>query len=213
MKTWAIFDPYIVTPSTSAIEKLQARHAGKITFETFAVAYEQWPHEVDKYDGFISLGSRAHVYENAPWMLPLAQLLDQQLQQNKPVLAICFTHQLMAHYWGGEVDYVYEDQRKLKEVRTVKLLGEVPPFKEDMQLVYVHQQRVVSISQNLENLGGSLFDYEVLRHRHLPYLSFQAHPEASTEFCISDAELKDVELMTIAQAHGSAVIDHFLLAR
>ncbi len=211
MKKWAVLDPYIVNPSTASIERLQSRHKD-IQFDTFAVANEQWPQNPAHYAGYISLGSRAHITEPVPWMKKLATLLDQQLNQNKPVLGICFTHQLMVDYWGGQVAYAYPDQRSLKGVRTLQLRGEVPPFKEHMQLAYTHQQRVVSISQNLENLGGSLFDYEVLRHRELPYLSFQAHPEASTEFCHSEVELTDVELIRIAQAHGDAVIDHFIRA-
>jgi GMP synthase (glutamine-hydrolysing) len=55
--------------------------------------------------GIAITGSGSMVTERADWMLRAADWLGDAVQQDVPVLGICFGHQLLAHALGGEVDY------------------------------------------------------------------------------------------------------------
>lgn len=54
-------------------------------------------------DAYLITGSRHSVYDDLPWIGELVEFLRQVLAQHKKILGVCFGHQLMAHFFGGEV--------------------------------------------------------------------------------------------------------------
>ena len=54
-------------------------------------------------DGYVITGSRHSVYEDLPWIRQLAIFLEGEINSGKKVVGICFGHQLLAHFFGGEV--------------------------------------------------------------------------------------------------------------
>ncbi len=54
-------------------------------------------------DAYVITGSKNSVYEDLPWIPPLVNYLKQVLADRKKIIGICFGHQLMAHYFGGQV--------------------------------------------------------------------------------------------------------------
>ncbi|MEM7001499.1 MAG: GMP synthase [Pseudomonadota bacterium] len=53
-------------------------------------------------DAYLITGSRHSVYDDLPWIPPLVDYLRTALQAGKKVVGICFGHQLIAHFFGGE---------------------------------------------------------------------------------------------------------------
>ena len=210
MKKWAILDPYLENPS-ACMRRLIERHRGAIHFDTFVPSRGELP-LANAYDGFIGLGSHAYVTDQEDWIKSYALFLETVLKQGKKVFGICFTHQLMAMHFGGRVDFIYPDQRGLKGLRKIGLSQDLFHFKNSIELVYTQHQRVFEIPAELESLGQSLFDFEILRHRNYPLLTFQAHPEASEDFCRNDALMNSAKEIQRAQHYGDAVIDSFLLS-
>jgi GMP synthase (glutamine-hydrolysing) len=54
-------------------------------------------------DAFVVTGSSHSVTERAPWMLRAEAFLREAIAEGRPVLGICFGHQMIAQALGGEV--------------------------------------------------------------------------------------------------------------
>jgi GMP synthase-like glutamine amidotransferase len=53
-------------------------------------------------DAYVITGSRHSVYDDLPWIPPLVEFLRAALAHRRRVVGICFGHQLIAHFFGGE---------------------------------------------------------------------------------------------------------------
>ena len=68
-------------------------------------------------DGFIITGSSSSVTERADWMLRAEALVREIVHARRPLLGICFGHQLIAQALGGEVTR----NPRGREIGTVRL--------------------------------------------------------------------------------------------
>jgi len=68
--------------------------------------------------GAIITGSRAMVTDRAPWSEELSEWAAQMVEQEVPVLGICFGHQVLAHGLGGQVI----NHPRGREVGTIEIM-------------------------------------------------------------------------------------------
>lgn len=167
---------------------LFARAAPELSFQVFAVLDDQFPDAVAACDGWLVTGSRHGVYENLPWMLRLQGFLRDAVQAGRPVVGICFGHQILAQALGGHVGKsergwgiaVHHYQMRNRPA----WLGEEA---ETLALNAMHQDQVEVLPAldgfTTEVLAESDFcPYAALRYQRQAdgrdlALSFQAHPE------------------------------------
>lgn len=148
----------------------------------------------EKTKAYIILGSASNVDHQLSWHKPLANFVDKKLSEGIPVLGICFGHQLMADFYGCKVDYLCANKTHFKEIREIKFQKDFSRYRhqEVIKLAYAHEQAVIELNDQFEVLAGSeRSPFEVIKHKSLPYISTQAHPEASFKFISETLNSKD----------------------
>ena len=73
----------------------------ELVLETYVAINNEFP-EVCGCDAYLITGSRHSVYDDAPWIHALVEFVVAALAQQRKIIGICFGHQLLAHYFGGE---------------------------------------------------------------------------------------------------------------
>lgn len=73
------------------------------TFTTYNVVDGAFPESATAAEGWIITGSKHGVYEDHPWLPPLEALIREIKAAHRPLLGICFGHQVIAKALGGAV--------------------------------------------------------------------------------------------------------------
>ena len=73
-------------------------------FETWSVVRDDFPEGPEAAEGWLITGSKFGAYEDHPWIRRLEQLIRDIVAADKPLVGICFGHQIMAQALGGRVE-------------------------------------------------------------------------------------------------------------
>ncbi|WP_299729870.1 type 1 glutamine amidotransferase [uncultured Tateyamaria sp.] len=73
-------------------------------FETFNVVDMEFPSGPEACEGWIVTGSKHGAYEDHPFIPPLEELIRDIHGADRPMLGICFGHQIIAQAMGGKVE-------------------------------------------------------------------------------------------------------------
>lgn len=73
----------------------------ELVIETYDATQQEFP-QTRACDAYLITGSRHSVYADLPWIPPLVAFVTAALAAQRKIIGICFGHQLLAHYFGGE---------------------------------------------------------------------------------------------------------------
>jgi GMP synthase (glutamine-hydrolysing) len=144
-------------------------------------------------------GSPAMVTDRHPWSERTAEWLREVVALGKPVLGICYGHQLLAHALGGEVHY----NPRGREIGTVDVtLNEHAKddplfgwFPQDLHLPVCHLQSVQRLPEGAQLLGGTELDpHHIFRYGECAW-GVQFHPEFDSSIMRSYIELRRNEML------------------
>ena len=162
-------------------------------------------------DAVICSGSRANVSMWEDWMDDAAQVLQQAVEANIPVLGICFGHQLLCKTLGGEVKRSKDRIDFVTPLFSVGMDTLLSPIRKGL---FTHQDEVTRLppgarliisTKHCENAG--------MRVAGKPVWGVQFHPEASRsviEQAHADGDMDDAEYSAFEEDHdGEALLSAF----
>ncbi|MBI2520607.1 MAG: gamma-glutamyl-gamma-aminobutyrate hydrolase family protein [Bdellovibrio sp.] len=180
-----VVDCAITSPAYQCFNKLVQTFNLPMEYHLIPINGVQSLHRNQKADAYLLFGSSSNICDRFDWQTDLARFAKEKLEEKIPVLGICFGHQLMADYFGGTVDLVTKDGKSYEGTRQFSVLQNQWGFRqgEVLRIFKCHRYEVKNLPDSFENLGSSSeCSHELVRHKHLPYLGVQGHPEASWDF-------------------------------
>ncbi|MDR2406306.1 MAG: gamma-glutamyl-gamma-aminobutyrate hydrolase family protein [Deltaproteobacteria bacterium] len=149
------------------------------------------PKDISPYGGFIVTGSLAMVTSEHLWSQRLGDFLRRLVLEERPLLAVCYGHQLLAHALGGRVDY--HPLGKEQGTHTITLSDEAleHPYLKGLPQSFPanlsHSQAVLEPPSGSKVLGSSQHDpFQIISYGPKA-LSLQFHPEFNRETMLAFA--------------------------
>lgn len=97
-------------------------------------------------DAYVITGSRHSVYDDLPWITPLAHFVDAAMAKRRRVVGICFGHQLLAHCFGGAVGPAAAGWRVgLHSAQVVSFETWMNPTASSLSLLHSHRDQVTRL--------------------------------------------------------------------
>jgi len=165
-------------------------NAADISFDAFEVYNNAYPQNLQHYDGFLSSGSLASVYDPESWIKQYQTFVTGLHKEKRKHVGICFGHQMIAQALGGRVEKARQGWGMgIKET----LLEQNLPWmnnstKNPINLIVSHQDQVVKLPENAVVLAANVHCpvsmFMVGEHT----LGIQAHPEFTRKYSKASIE-------------------------
>ncbi|MFN4166115.1 MAG: type 1 glutamine amidotransferase [Ferrovibrio sp.] len=148
-------------------------------FETISVVHGETLPVPASRDAWLLTGSRHGVYDDLPWIEPLKSFIRAAAGVKRPMVGVCFGHQIIAEAMGGKVRKADIGWRVGLETYATCFNGAtrnvaMPAFHQDQVVVQPPGSHVLAQSEACP--------YAALRYSDAPFLSVQFHPEFSRAY-------------------------------
>ena len=157
-----------------------------INIVTYNVMKGEYPSSIDDVDGYLLTGSKFSVYDDEAWIKKLGEFVADLNTRQKKLVAICFGHQMVAHFLGGQT------QKSTKGwgvgVQTCTLYEDIDGFAkagETVSFLATHQDQVVQTAVGAKVLAGNDFCPNMITAISEHILTIQWHPEFSKGYAES----------------------------
>jgi GMP synthase (glutamine-hydrolysing) len=143
-------------------------------FETFSVVDGEFPEGPQNADGWLITGSKHGAYEDHDWIQPLEDLIRAIQASGKPLVGVCFGHQIIAQALGGKVE---KFAGGWSVGRTEYMLDG-----QNVALNAWHQDQVVELPRGARVVGSSDFCANAMLAYGDSIWTVQPHPEFPATF-------------------------------
>lgn len=162
--------------------------------DIFRVIEGDYPPDMNRYDAYLITGSQYDAFSDEPWVRRLREYVQALFQAGKPMVGICFGHQLLAHALGGEAGRASGGWGL--GVMTYPLLTR-PPFVDDTEpvsLIISHRDQVTRLPPDAERLLSNDFCPNAAFYIPGRVLAIQGHPEFSVDYAQALLQYRKHEL-------------------
>ncbi|KQP42617.1 glutamine amidotransferase [Methylobacterium sp. Leaf104] len=148
----------------------------------FSVNRGDWPADPDAFDATLVTGSPAGVYDPLPWIGTLIAYL-RGLDPEKPLVGICFGHQVMATAFGGRVEKSDKGWGIGLHVYRIAHTADWMDADPEVAAPAIHQDQVIEAPPASRTLAGNGFTpHGILAYSDRRAVSFQFHPEFERDY-------------------------------
>jgi GMP synthase (glutamine-hydrolysing) len=205
-------------PYQGLFERLLDGHG--FSYRAWNVQDMKFPRSPDAAEGWLITGSSAGAYEDHPWISPLEHTIRAIHASGRPLVGICFGHQIIAQALGGRVEKFAGGWCVGRHVYQIE--------GQDVPLNAWHQDHVTALPPTARRLGQSEFCENAVLAYGDTILSFQPHPEFDAEATgfftrslrngavpgeVLDQAEATLHLPTEGASIGQQIAAHFLLNR
>jgi len=178
----------------------------RFEYEVFDVREDQFPGGAEQCDGWIITGSKFNVYQNLPWMVRLKELILEIHAAGKPMVGICFGHQIVAEAFGGNVDkypggwgvglHSYELRGACSFIKNAPASFSISAMHQDQVLTKPDNAEVFAASEFCQ-YAGLIYDDRII--------TFQAHPEFNLPYEDALVELRKGDVIPSDTAEAGLI--------
>lgn len=137
-------------------------------------------------------GSTTGVYEDEEWIDSLVEKTRGYIENDIPVLGLCFGHQIIAKAMGGKIEKMDDYEIGYRPVE----FGGSEVFEGLDSLEYpfnTHQDKVVEIPEELEPIAETSESVQGIQHVSKPVFGVQFHPELTPDVAEKAIKTKDMD--------------------
>ncbi|MGJ8615615.1 MAG: type 1 glutamine amidotransferase [Sulfitobacter sp.] len=143
-------------------------------FQIWSVVDNVFPDDLTQADGWLITGSKHGAYEDHVWIPPLEEFIRDTYADGRPMIGVCFGHQVIAQALGGKVE-------KFKDGWSVGRT-EYDMNGKKLALNAWHQDQVVERPEGAEVIGSTPFCENAALVYGDRIWTIQPHPEFGHDF-------------------------------
>lgn len=149
-----------------------------IDITVYDVMNGEYPADIHEVDAYLVTGSKFSVYDDEEWIRQLGAFIVKLNEHEKKLVAICFGHQLVAHFLGGKTEKSSKGWSVGAQQCTVsENLLNIISKNETICFLASHQDQVVKVANNARTIASSDLCPHVMTKIGNHTLTLQWHPE------------------------------------
>ncbi|MDH3629443.1 MAG: gamma-glutamyl-gamma-aminobutyrate hydrolase family protein [Acidobacteriota bacterium] len=188
MRTLWVVDPSVNSPETEGVQQILENWDGRSRLFQPALNRGEGPAPGDGYDvaGIVLMGSGVSVHDSLGWQDRLSEwarpIVEGRIR--RPLLGICYGHQLIAHLAGGVVADLSDTGDKRVAIEESQIVSDgLLDEGESLRVVVSHREHVVREPEGWKiTARREGVPVDGLEDPARPTYSYQFHPEARHEF-------------------------------